>query len=58
MEARIDPLPTEPDAGGEPKNGEAFVIENQIDERRGFERLSLAGENISRHGEFSFLEHF
>jgi hypothetical protein len=51
----LDPLPAKPYTDGQPENGEAFVTENQIDNRRGFERLTFAGENMSRHFQVSFL---
>jgi hypothetical protein len=58
VQTGFDPLVTEPYTDSQPKNGEALVAEQQVDEGRGFERLTLAGENISGNGEISFLETF
>src|SRR6266498_5141632 len=49
MQTCFNPLPAEPYSHSQPKNGKAFVVEQQINERGSFERLTLAGENISGH---------
>jgi len=55
VQTGFDPFPTEPYTDSQPENGKAFVTEQHVDKGRGFERLTLAGENISGHDVFSFL---
>jgi hypothetical protein len=49
VQAGLNPLPAEPQAGNQPDDSGAFVIQQEVNKGRGFERLTLAGTNISRH---------